>query len=936
MLDIKLLGAPQVMLNGEPLTLRRNSIKARAILYYLAATGAPESRERLAGLFWSDWPEAKARAYLRGELHLLGELKDIHLLDADGRLFLAQDKARVDLRKLQETAANPTPTLEELYEASKVYVGAFLDGVDSQLEESSPLFVEWMLAQRGLIERQWLQVLFRFATACADEARVLTAGIDACTHLLDLEPEREEVHRLKMRLLALDGQRAAALKQYDVCASALMDELGVPISAETNALYDRILAGEFHRATVGAPDVRSASPPPFQAIAPPMHLSGRDDELAHLADLLTQPARSPVVAVVGMGGVGKTALAAALAAQLRSHFPDGVLWGRIATDAPLDILQSWALAYNRDLGKIASLEARAAALRTILADKRVLIVLDDVVAGKPIDLLLPGAMDAAVLLTTRDRAEVARHATAILELRELSPTSGIDMLIHLLGEETISAEQNAALELCRLLDGLPLAVEIAAQRVVASPRRDLARMVRSLRSASARLAHGISNRSVRTSFEVSWASLDEPLRRTFALTGLFDGRAFTAQAVAAVDALTADDALDHLDLLTTLSMLKFAGGEQYVQHRLLADFALEKLAELPDLSQVQQRFVAYYQRLTQRAAGDFAQLAQEWEHLLRAVELAHQLHLWHELLTLVDAAAAPWFARGRLHDARRGFVAGLDAANALGDALHRTRFSFFLGRIALRQDDYATAQGLLQAAIAGFKENDNQMRMADALVDLADVEIELGAYAAAAFHLERAEECYAALNQPVGIAAVRCRHASIAYDQGDFDRAAALCESGLSLLPQDGGELVRSRILRLLADIAVREQQLSLAQQYTQQAQMVNAALNDQTENAAILFAQAKLALHFGNEVEALESAQQSLALYTAMGDRKAAAFIHLLLCAIYRRLGDAAALQDVAARGRALAAEVQDAQVAAMFEQFSVVGDHLEIRFHPPEHSCE
>lgn len=918
MLDIKLLGAPQILLNGAPLILRRNSIKARAILYYLAATRAPESRERLAGFFWSDWPETKARAYLRGELHLLGELKDVYLLDVEGRLLLAQDKMHVDLCKLQETAANPTSTLEELYEACKVYVGAFLDGIDSQLEESSPLFVEWMLAQRNLIERQWLQLLFRFATACADEARMLTAGIDACSRLLDLEPEREEVHRLKMRLLALDGQRAAALKQYDVCASALMDELGVLISAETNALYDRILAGEFERTTVGSLRVQLASPP-FQAIAPPRHLSGRNDELVRLAGLLTQPERSLVIAVVGMGGVGKTALAAALAAQVHAHFPDGVLWGRVATDAPLDILQSWALAYDRDLSKISSLEARAAALRNILADKRALIVLDDVVAGKPVDLLLPGAATCPVLLTTRDRAEVARYTSTILDLRELNAMSGLDMLTHLLGAETIAAEPAAAVELCQLLDGLPLAVEIAAQRIVASPRRNLARMVRSLRSASARLAHSISNRSVRTSFEVSYASLDEPLRRTFALTGLFDGRAFTAQAIAAAGAMTADDALDHLDLLATLSMLKFAGGEQYVQHRLLADFALEKLVELPDLTQVQQRFVDYYRQFTQGAAGNFAQLEQEWEHLLRAVELAHQMHLWQELLGLVDAAAAPWFARGRLHDARRGFMAGLDAANALNDAQHRTRFSFFLGRIALRQDDYAAAQNLLQVAIDGFAASGNQMRLADALVDLADVETELGDYTVAALHLDSAEAIYKMLNQSIGEAAVYCRRASIAYDQTEFDRAAALCERGLNLLPPDGGELVRSRILRLLADIAVRGQQLPLAQRYTQQAQMINVALNDQTENAAILFAQAKLALYFGNIAEALDSARQSLALYTAMGDRKAAAVIHVLLCAIYRRLGDAAALQDAAMHGRALAAEVRDAQVAAMFEQFGV-----------------
>ena len=102
MLDFRLLGAPQITLNGAPFGLRRNSIKARALLYYLAASGVLETRERLAGLFWSDWPDQKARAYLRGELHLLNELKGDYLLDSDGRLGLNFAHCRVDLRDFQQ------------------------------------------------------------------------------------------------------------------------------------------------------------------------------------------------------------------------------------------------------------------------------------------------------------------------------------------------------------------------------------------------------------------------------------------------------------------------------------------------------------------------------------------------------------------------------------------------------------------------------------------------------------------------------------------------------------------------------------------------------------------------------------------------------------------------------------------------------------------
>jgi tetratricopeptide (TPR) repeat protein len=290
---------------------------------------------------------------------------------------------------------------------------------------------------------------------------------------------------------------------------------------------------------------------------------------------------------------------------------------------------------------------------------------------------------------------------------------------------------------------------------------------------------------------------------------------------------------------------------------------------------------------------------------------------WGEVLALVDAAAAPWFARTRFHQARQGLEAGLDAARALGDDAHITRFAFFLGRIALRQDDYAAARELLTTAIAGYAAADNQARMAEALVDLADVEMELGAYAHAESDLQRAEATYTALAQPTGIAAVRCREASIAYDRNDYTAATRLCEDALRLLPAEGGEVVRSRTLRLLADIAARERQFALAQQYTTQAQVVNAAVNDQTEHAAILFAQAKLAHYFGDEHAALASARQSLAGYTAMGDRKAAAVIHLLLCRIYRALDDPANLQASAQQGRRLAAELQDAQIETWFEEY-------------------
>ena len=134
-------------------------------------------------------------------------------------------------------------------------------------------------------------------------------------------------------------------------------------------------------------------------------------------------------------------------------------------------------------------------------------------------------------------------------------------------------------------------------------------------------------------------------------------------------------------------MLKFAGDERYVQHRLLADFAQEKLAELPAQAAAQHRFVAHYTALAQAASGDFARLEHDWDHLLHAVELARSRAAWPDLLALVDAAAAPWLARARFQHARVGFLAGPGAAPAPGGETCPPRSSLFLGGKPLRQDD---------------------------------------------------------------------------------------------------------------------------------------------------------------------------------------------------------------------------------------------------------
>ncbi len=159
----------------------------------------------------------------------------------------------------------------------------------------------------------------------------------------------------------------------------------------------------------------------------------------------------------------------------------------------------------------------------------------------------PGASRCPVLITARDRAEVAAHTTNILDLQELTLADSMEILTHVLGEVLVQANRAQAEAICAILGGLPLAVEIAAQRILSAPRPSLARMVHHLQDAGDRLDHGISNRSVRTSFNVSWDALPANLQRLFAFLGLFQARSFSAEAVASILDLAVDDAIDGLD-----------------------------------------------------------------------------------------------------------------------------------------------------------------------------------------------------------------------------------------------------------------------------------------------------------------------------------------------------------------------------------------------------
>ena len=276
-LSLSLLGPFQAMLDGKPIVAFESN-KVRALLAYLAVeAGRPHPREALAGLLWPELPDQAALSNLRyalsGLRQAIGDRQadpPFLLISRDALQFNPAGDAWVDVRDFESRVlqpdargflegdgtadVDPTPAIEALKQAVALCRGSFLEGFS--VGDAAP-FEEWALLKREQLARQLFQALHRLATVHERRSEYGQAQPYAWRQV-ELEPWNEEAHQQVMRLLALDGQRSAALAHYQACRRLLADELGTEPAPETVALYDAIRAGT----------LRPAVPAPVAALAP--------------------------------------------------------------------------------------------------------------------------------------------------------------------------------------------------------------------------------------------------------------------------------------------------------------------------------------------------------------------------------------------------------------------------------------------------------------------------------------------------------------------------------------------------------------------------------------------------------------------------------------------------------------------------------------------
>ncbi|MEW6406793.1 MAG: NB-ARC domain-containing protein, partial [Chloroflexota bacterium] len=253
---------------------------------------------------------------------------------------------------------------------------------------------------------------------------------------------------------------ALALHLHAAETDELLHAAGHPSISEVHGKIhsksDKELLSNFHT----SPSLS----PPFQAIADLPTFVGRISELKNLKHALLDGGRAAICSLRGMGGVGKTSLAAHLAYQLRDQFPDGVLWARLDTSDPLSILGAFAYAYGKDVSQYKDIESRASIVRGLLAEKRVLIVLDNAEASAQVRPLLPPSTGyCAVLITTRhDLSALDGWVRMTLEPFSTESEEALQLFENYLGLGFVHRHRIALLEIAGLVGNLPLALSIIA------------------------------------------------------------------------------------------------------------------------------------------------------------------------------------------------------------------------------------------------------------------------------------------------------------------------------------------------------------------------------------------------------------------------------------------------------------------------------------------
>lgn len=910
-LTVTLLGAFAVSVDGQAANHFAYD-KVRALLAYLAVEPAvPHRRETLLALLWPELPEHAARHNLSQALLTLRQV----LHDASGPPFLLVDRNtvqrnpfaswHVDLavfhRELAACAAHPharpelCPACAAWRQAAVArYGGDFLKGVTVR---DSAAWEEWMTVTREHAHRNALDALaalIRFHSWRGETEQALGYA----RRQLALEPWREETHQTVMQLLAHSGQRSAALAQYAICCRILLAEFGAEPAATTKQLYERIRT---------ARDERPALP------VQPTALVGRRDEIADLCGMLAHP-YGRLLSIIGPGGVGKTRLALAVAAQVANRFVHGVCI------VPLSGLESPALLMStiaQALGVVMSgTSDPTAQLHDYLRQRELLLVLDSfehLVAGTSLlSDVLAAAPDLKILVTSRKRLHSVWEETydlgglpvpSVDHAEDVERFSAAQLFIQSARRArhafvVAPADQPAIQRICQLVEGLPLALELAAGWVRAMPCDAIASaMTRGFDLLATRAADAPHRHSsIRVVMDHSWRLLAADEQR--ALRGLWVFRSsFSPTAAAQVAAAP----LATLARLADASLVQHQLSGRYDLHALVRQYAAERSAVLPDEhAEVLARHSAYYCGMLlghgqALHGGDqqnaLAAIANDIEDIRAACSWLLDNGSSTELLACFDALFRFYTMRGWSRDGA-GLIA--DAVARLEATPAGTERDLLVARLRLRQayfctqlSELAAADTLVQQSLPVITRHGTAHDLAFAHNQRGEIAWQRGEYESAKEAFQLALPLYEAASDHGGTALAQLNLGITIHSQGRYQQAQQHYKDALCTTQAIGDRWGEAAALHRLGVAAYELGNYAEAEQHYQASMAIKRDLGDHRGRARSLNNLGVLLHDLGRYGEAQAYFEEVMALHQQLGNRSGIATASTNLGLIAAAQGD-------------------------------------------------
>jgi DNA-binding SARP family transcriptional activator/tetratricopeptide (TPR) repeat protein len=756
----------------------------------------------------------------------------------------------------------------ELREALRLWRGPLCDGLSSPLLDAE---------RDRLADRQLTVVQDRIEldlTVGADPAL-----IDELGRLISDHPLRERLYELLMLALYRSGRQADALTTFQRARRRLRDDLGIDPAAPLQRLHRRMLAGDADL-TPDTDGVPVRPPPKAPHASAPAQLPralpdfiGRAAELERLDGLIAGepvPGAAAVAVISGTAGVGKTTLAVRWAHQVRDRFPDGQLYANLRgfdpNGPPLEpgpviryFLQAFAVPPER-IGP--DMDSQAALFRSIVTEKRVLIVLDNARDAEQVRPLVPSSPGSMVLVTSRDQmlSLVAIEGARTVPVGLMSEQEARHLLTRRLGPARVNAEPATAGEIITRCARLPLALSVVTARAAAHPQFTLAAVADELRRAGGTLdvfGAGDLVTDVRAVFACSYRALSPASARLFRLLGLHAAPEISVLAAAELTAEPASAMRMQLNELTRAHLIAERAPGRFGQHDLLRAYAAELVAEHEpaDLRRdAIRRVLDYYLHAAYAADRMLNAFRDDPIHLAPGV--AVEPPAGHQ-------AALAWFAAEKpvlLAMLRKGTRDGFD--------VHVWQLAWTLTQFLDREGYWHDAATVQEMAVAATRRLDDPRGEAVSRGCLAYAYIRLDRLGEAHEQLLVAMRLYERLGDQTGMGHVHRTLAWILDCRGRYRDALQEAQSSLDLFRRGGTRTGEARALNAVGWFHSRLNEHEQALDHCTRAMALLRTTDDRFDQGDTLDSMGRAYHELGRYEQAAACYQEAINLYAEFGDR--------------------------------------------------------------------